>query len=108
MSLVNSDTATGGTRRRRASARRRRGRLATGPRPLTRIAAAGSVVASPSSSPTAIPPFSLSLSLPLCLACVSPLCRCPCCVVSQVLIENPWARIAESLPDTVSRKRYGT
>lgn len=25
-----------------------------------------------------------------------------------ILVENPWARIAESLPDTVSRKRYGT
>lgn len=84
MSLVNSDTATGGTRRRRASARRRRGRLATGPRPLNRIAAAGSVVVSPSSSPTALclcrslslcrapVPFSLSLSALLCLVCVLP------------------------------------
>jgi len=26
----------------------------------------------------------------------------------QVLVENPWARVLEQLPDTLQRKRYAT
>lgn len=26
----------------------------------------------------------------------------------QVVIENPWVRVLDKLPDTLARKRYGT
>jgi hypothetical protein len=29
-------------------------------------------------------------------------------LVAQVVIENPWMRVLDNLPDTLTRKRYGT